>query len=561
MKRPLTLLLILLAAWVIQCHDPKADQRTANAPLFDNLGSFHHPISTNSALAQRYFDQAMVFYYAFNYAEAIRSFRAGARLDPNCAMFYWGEAQALGPHVNEPMDGKAASDAFFAVQKALTLASRASAVEREYIHALSQRYALTQQSSREQLDDAFAKAMLQLARRHPEDVDAATLFAESVMVLSPWNYWTSAGKPQPNTPKILEALEGVLVRAPRHPGANHYYIHAVEAVHPGRAERSAKVLETAAPGAGHLVHMPSHVYLLLGQYEKAAASNRQAAKADELYIAECKKQGFQPAGSTSKSPATCGNHSYYTQTYYPHDLHFLWYVQCMQGNSAGAAESAQKFVAAIPANAFLKYPTLEMFLPVKLLTMTRFGKWKQILHEPKPAPELSYTTAIWYYARGMAFCNTKQIERACSELQKLEALTTQSTQTATALYGGAPALQLVSLAEADLRGNLAMTGKRFKLATKHFEEAVALQDALPFSEPPAWYYPVRQSLAESYLARHKPKMAEEQYRQDLSKYPENGWSLFGLQKALRAQGKMTEADVVVERFKKAWRNADVSFTE
>jgi len=340
MKRRTSRLLLFLALSALQCQDPNADLRIANAPLFDNLGTFHHPISTNSALAQRYFDQAMVFYYGFNYAEAIRSFRAGARLDPDCAMFYWGEAQALGPHVNEPLTSKAASDAFFAIQKALKLAPQASAIEREYIDALSRRYSLGQKLSRAELDVDFAQAMLRLARNHPEDPDAATLFAESVMVLSPWNYWQPNGQPRPNTLKILEALQAVLSKVPDHPGANHYYIHAVEAAQPARAQQSARALETAAPGAGHLVHMPSHIYLLLGQYEKAAASNRHAAMADQAYIAACKKQGFLPAGSTAKSLAACGNHSYYTQTYYPHDLHFLWYVQCMQGNSAGALETA-----------------------------------------------------------------------------------------------------------------------------------------------------------------------------------------------------------------------------
>ncbi len=556
MKLSNNILLLLAFSLFLQCKDASEDPSLANAPLFANLEGFHHKISTESVLAQRYFDQGMTLFYAFNYAEAIRSFRAGTRLDPDCAMFYWGMALSLGPHVNEPREAKAASDAYFAIQKALRLLNNTSDAERDYILALAKRYAPNFNRESSELDVAYSKAMLELAVKHPNDPDAATLFAESVMVLSPWNYWQEDGQPQPNTPKILEALERVLSQAPDHPGANHYFIHAVEAIDPTRALASADRLQRLAPAAGHLIHMPSHIYLVTGRYAEAATANQLAAKADEEYLQQCRDQGFAPAGKNAQLGSTCGTSSYYEETYYPHNLHFLWYIQLMQGKRSAAAETARNFLATVTLRAFSKYPALEIFYPIELFTFARFEEWHRILNHQKPPVNLRYATAIWHYARSLAYARTGSLPKARAERAQLLAIANDHADGILSLYGGAASQQLLRLADALLQATFSETQHNREDAIKHYKTAVEIQDSIPFTEPPAWYFPVRQALGRLYLAQQMHQQAADIYRKDLAQYPKNGWSLFGLEKALRQQGETAAADEVLRQFHEAWAEAD-----
>jgi tetratricopeptide (TPR) repeat protein len=350
-----------LRASVIRAEAQAAGELT---PLFGNLGSHHHQITTGSELAQRYFDEGLILTYGFNHAEAIRSFRDAITVDSACAMCYWGIALALGPNINAPMDASAVPDALVALEKALQLAPVASAAEQAYIHALTARYSSAPAADRTELDLAYANAMRELAARNPDDLDAVTLFGEALMDLSPWQYWTPDGKATEYTPEIVAVLESVLARSPNHPGANHYYIHAVEASKsPDRALPSARRLETLVPGAGHLTHMPSHAYWRVGQYTDAGRVNEQAILVDEATF----RRGVQGADQ--------GSHAFYSLSYYPHNVHFLFAASHMQGRRELAMTAARKLVTVIPDPAYREIPALEDFRPMPLYAMVRFGMW------------------------------------------------------------------------------------------------------------------------------------------------------------------------------------------
>jgi len=532
-----------LAALLAGCslvRGGKDESANRPAPLFEDLGSYHHPITTDSDLAQKYFDQGLILAYGFNHAEAERSFRAATEVDPSCAMCFWGVALALGPNINKPMASEDAPAAYEAAQRALELAPGASPREQAYVQALAQRYAAEAPADRAPLDRAYADAMAEAASTYPDDLDLATLYAEALMDLQPWDYWDAAGKPKGSADQIVAVLEQVLAAAPNHPGALHLYIHAVEASSdPQRGEVAADRLGDLVPGAGHLVHMPAHIYLRIGRYADASEANVRAAAADESYITQCNVQGFYPA------------------LYYPHNIHFLWLTASIEGRYNLALESARKLSAAVTEEQVRQYPEIEWYLPTPLFTLARFERWDDILVEPAPPADFSYNTAVWHYARGLAYAAKGNVEAARSELAAIDAiLETPAVRDYVPAPGQPPTKHLIEIAENILTASVAEATKQRAATIAALQTAVRLQDALPYMEPPYWYYPVRQSLGAAYLRFGEPRKAEAVFRRDLEEHPDNGWSLFGLAASLDAQGRSREAAEVHAQFEEAWRNAD-----
>lgn len=514
------------------------------APLLNNLGSHHHEISTSSKLAQRYFDQGLILAYGFNHAEAARSFRAGAELDPNCAMCYWGLAYVLGPNINAAMEEDAVPEAWQAISKAVELSSHATAQEQDYIKALAKRYNNQVTTDRTALDLAYAQAMAELVQRYPDDLDAATLYAEALMDTTAWDYWQENGKPKPETIKILATLDSVLERNQQHPGANHFYIHAVEAQHPELGIAAAERLGDLVPRAGHLVHMPAHIYIRVGRYHDAVVANQKAIAADRDYITQCHAQGLYPLA------------------YMPHNQHFLWYAATMSGQSEVAMTAAQQTAAMVDQKLIREpgYGTLQHFSVMPLYTLVKFGQWKEILAQPSPAEDLKYPQGVWHYARGMALAAQGKLEAANQELKALSAIASDPELESVTIWDINTTASLVQIATQVLAGEIAFQQGDYEQAIKALEAAVVLDDELNYDEPDPWYSPVRQSLGAVLLKANRPEQAEQIYRQDLATYAENGWSLQGLAQSLQAQGKIKEARAVEQRFAQAWQYADVTLS-
>lgn len=518
----------------------------AQAPLLSGLGDFNHPITTDDPWAQRYFNQGIIMASGFNHAEAIRAFRAAQRLDPGCAMCFWGEALATGPNINVTSKGKAIMmpeariEAHAAIQKALSLEAGVSERERDLIAAQSARYNGDPATAREPLDMAYADAMRELAAKYPDDDDIQAMFAEAMMNTMPWDYWLDAENPKPGTAEVIAALETVMARNPDHPLALHLYIHAVEASSdPGRAEEAADRLASLVPGSGHLVHMPSHIYWRVGRYYDASEANVRAAQVDEDYIAQCKAQGLYPA------------------LYYPHNIHFLWSSASMEGRSEVAIEAGRKVAANVRLEQIREFPIIEFFQTVPLLSLVRFAHWEEILQEPQPPQELAYSTAIWHYARAIAFARTGELAAARSEIDAMQPL--MDNESIWFLDGNDyPASQILAIADFLAKGEVALAEENYPAAIAAYSAAVDTQDTLPYTEPPFWYYPTRQTLGHALLLAGDNVEAEAVFRADLAQYPRNGWSLFGLARSLEAQGKEEEAAVVQQRFGNIWARADVS---
>lgn len=541
--------LAFIPLFAIACSKtPETDAELATragAPLFKGMGDYHRVIDTKDPGAQRYFDQGMVLAFGFNHAEAIRSFRAAQKLDPNCAMCFWGEALATGPNINVTAKGKAIMSpeeqvaAFKALENAVTLTNGKPDIERDLIQALTKRYAPAPVDDRTALDQAYAAALGELVKKYPSDDDIAAMYAEAWMNTMPWNYWSDGETPRPEIVPVIAALESTLARSPKHPLALHLYIHAMEASStPQKAEAAADTLYTLVPGSGHLVHMPAHIFWRVGRYNDAAEANVQAAKVDEDYIAACNAQGFYPA------------------MYYPHNIHFLWAASSMQGQSKVAIEAARKVAANVRLEQIDQFPTVEFFHTIPLLSLVQFGHWDEILTEPQPRADLAFSNAIWRYARGVALANKGDIKGAKAEQAALVPL--KANEKVMKLDGSDyPASQLLAIADNLLLGEIAMASGDTKTAVAKFTTAVASQDALPYTEPPFWYYPTRQSLGAALLKAGKAAEAEAVYRRDLEVYPHNGWSTFGLIQALEAQKKTADADMQREHFKAMWQFADI----
>jgi len=504
----------------------------AHPPLYTDLGTHHRAIGSRVPLAQQYFDQGLRLVYGFNHAEAIRSFTRATELDPTCAICWWGIAYAYGPHVNLGMDSASGVKAYQAAQKALSLSSKASPWKRAYIRAVAARYAAVPPVNRASLDSAYARGMADVARSYPNDLDATALSAESLMDLRPWNYWTPQGKPYPGTEEIVRKLERVIARNPEHPGACHYYIHAVEAVNPQLAVPCAERLARLMPGVGHMVHMPAHIYIRVGRYADAAASNVHAIHTDEMFI-----EGQKPV-------------TVYSLAYYPHNIHFLAFASTMAGRSAQAIEAARMLKPKVNLDVARSVAMLQDMVPYYALTLTTFGRWDDVLAEPLPPSDIRKSFAMAYYARGVAHAAKGQFAEALIALDTVKAID-------AATPADAEAKTAVSIAVHALMGEIAARSGKLDEGIAHFSEALKIEDAGLYFEPPKWYYPIRESLGAALLKAGRSAEAEAVYREDLKRFPENGWSLFGLAGALKAQGKSAEAAAVEKRFAKAWSAADV----
>lgn len=511
----------------------------AAVPLFKNLGSSHHPISTTSDQAQKYFDQGLRLVFGFNHEEAIRAFEEAAIQDPAAPMPYWGIALALGPNINAPMGKDEERHALEAIRQARTRLDRADEQERAYIDALTKRYVAAKGAKRETLDRAYADAMRQVWRRYPGDPDAGTLFAESMMDLRPWDLWTSDGMPKPGTEEIVATLESVLAHSPDHAGACHYYIHAVEASpHPERALGCADKLPGLMPGAGHLVHMPAHIYARVGKYHESVERNADAARVDEQYLAQQHLAGD------------------YADGYYSHNLHFLWFSLVMEGRGADSIKAAESLLATITEEEVRKDHLKEQFLPAKLFSLIRFGRWEDMLKEPPPPKGLRLVEGIWRLGRGLGLAATGRLPGAAGEHVALARLTKQFRRTKS--QEEKIERDQLKIAERLLAGDLAARHQRYEESIKALREAVRIEDALQYSEPPLWPLSVRHYLGSILLLAHRSAEAEAEYQADLKRFPENGWGLFGLAQSLKAQQKSGDAVEVIRRFEKAWTYADVA---
>ena len=521
--------------------EPPAQQATttgAIAPRLQNLGTHAFPVSTRNRQAQLFMNQGLNLAYAFNHAEARRAFREAARLDSNLAMAYWGQALVLGPNINALMEPNEEPNAYELVQKALSLKSRASAREQAYIDALAQRYSGAA-SDRKPRDQAYATAMRTVHQRFPQDLDAAMLYVESVMDLRPWGYWQRDGTPHEGTAEVVALTEQVMAKNPRHPAALHMYIHLMEATTPAKAEKAADTLLTLMPAAGHMVHMPGHIYQRVGRYADAMKSNELAIAADEDYIAQCQAQGLYPMG------------------YYPHNIHFLWFAASADGQSRVAIESARKLAAKIDDETLKAVPMLAGFRIVPYYALTRFGRWEEMLQQPEPPAFNAVLRATWHYARGLSLVATGRVDQAATELDRLKALLPDESMKQP-LFSPNLAGFVLAPAPGVLQAEIDAARGNYDSAVAHLERAVRLEDSLVYTEPSEFHYPPRQALGAILLEAGRPAEAETVYWEDLRRNQDNGWALFGLMQALRAQKKEAEASLIEARFTRAWSRSDVT---
>ena len=535
---------LLSVAVLAHAPDPAPAARNAvPARLLEGMGGYRFDIAASDPLAQRYFDQGIVLAWGFNFAEAERSFIEAARLEPDCAICWWGAAYARGPSINHDMDPAALAAARAHIRRATQLLPRASARQRALIEALGKRYAAGAKRPGAPDDSAYVRAMRAVYQRHPDDTDVLTLLADALMVPHGRDFWTRSGAPRPWTHEILGLLERALALAPDHPGANHYYVHVLEdSPYPERARESAQRLQTIAPGVAHLVHMPAHVLLRLGDYAGAAQANRNAIAADRAYLA-----------TTDADPA-------YVAGYVEHNYHFLWYASLMAGDSHSAMAAAQELAryAGSDAAAGIARGTRQHFLALPLYTMVRFGQWQAILDAPRPAPASAYADGVWRYARGMALLRTGQAGPAGEERARLGEEWRRAQRDRAALKNVIPLAKLLAIPARLLEAELAAAAGDFERSIERAREAVRIESALEADEPPAWHMPSRHTLGARLLEAGRAEEAERVYRDDLGVHPENGWSLAGLAASLERQGKSAAADEVRARLGRAWASADVA---
>jgi tetratricopeptide (TPR) repeat protein len=511
------------------------------APRLQNLGSHTFPVSTRNKKAQLFINQGINLAYGFNHAEARRAFREAARLDPTLAMAYWGQALVLGPNINAMMEANEEPQALELIQKAKSLMSSASPKEQALILALEKRYSGTSEA-RTANDKAYADAMREVHERFPDDLDIAMFYVESMMDLRPWGYWMRDGHPYEGTEEIVALTEKVLRRHPTHPGALHMYIHLMEpTATPERAEQAADTLLTLMPAAGHMVHMPSHIYQRVGRYADAMKSNQLAIAADEDYLAQCQAQGIYP------------------MAYYPHNIHFLWFAATASGQSGIALKSAHQIADKISDSVLSEMPFTAVFRVVPYWTLARFGHWQEVLAEPAPPASNLFLKGSWHYVRGLAYVMTGQLQQAEQELQRLRTIL-RDPGLDMPLFSSNTSHSVLRIGPEVLAGEIAAARGEFDTAIAHLERAIRFEDGLVYTEPAEWHYPPRLALGAILLEAGYPDEAETVYWEDLRRNRDNGWALFGLQQALRAQNKEQEAKVIAERFKKAWKQADITLT-
>lgn len=509
--------------------------------LMQGLGDLHHPVSTSNRQAQQYFDQGLRLIYAFNHDEAAHSFQHAAELDPKLAMAYWGIAEAVGPNYNDPASDDRFKAAHGAIQKAVDLEGNASATEKAYIEAMAKRFPADPKADRRKGAEDYRDAMREVVKQYPDDLDAATLFAESGMNLHPWGLWHSDGTPEAGTEEIVSTLESVIRRDPNHMGAVHYYIHAVEASpSPERALAGANRLATLAPAAGHLVHMPAHVYIRTGDYDSAVKTNQKAAAADEAYIKSSGAQGIYP------------------MMYYSHNLHFIAMCSAMNGDYAEAKKAANMLAAHV-GPAVKDMPPLEGFMTIPMAVEIRFHRWNDILTAKAPDPAMKTTTVFYHFARGMALAGTGKVAEAEAEYKFVsEAEKATPEDVVFAMPVNNKAKDILKIAENVLGAKIAVAKKDTAGATAMLKEAVAIQDSLKYGEPPDWFFPVRESLGAVLLSSGNAAEAEKVFREDLDRNPRNPRSLYGLREALKAQKRDYDAGFIQKQFDASWKGTGVT---
>jgi tetratricopeptide (TPR) repeat protein len=511
------------------------------APRLQNLGVHTFKVSTADPRAQLFINQGLNLTYGFNHAEAGRAFAEAARLDPNLAMAYWGQALVLGPNINAAMDAEAEPRALALIQKAMALRDRAPARERAYIEALSARYT-GKPDDRSAADRAYASAMKQLTAAFPDDLDARTLYAESLMDLRPWGYWTRDGRPYDETREIESTLAAVIAKHDTHPGALHLWVHLWESVDPKRAEAEADRLVPLMPGAGHMVHMPAHIYQRIGRHADVIRVNQMAARADEDYIAQCRAQGLYPLA------------------YYPHNLHFIWMGASASGQKTLAMESARKLAGAVPAEALKGAPILQGFLVVPYYAMVRFGEWDQILADPGPAHATAFTRGVYSYARAMALIARNRLDEAERALEELRELAVDPSIAGQTTFSSNTGRSILRIAPEVVAGELAAARRQWDSAVLHFDRAIRYEDALVYQEPPDWHVPVRQNLAAALIGADRASEAETVLWEDLKRNPDHVWNLSLLSKALTAQNKTADAAMIEARLARALKGAHAMAT-
>jgi tetratricopeptide (TPR) repeat protein len=558
MKNILLYILVVSSLILVACteRDQKSEIKKEDKPLspfISGLEIVHYPVRTNNPEAQKFFDQGLALTYGFNHAEAHRSFLECARLDPDCAMCYWGIGFALGPNINAPMFGDNVPKAWEALQKALQYSENGGEKEKDLISALSKRYGETPPPDRSHLDAAFADAMRELAKKYPDDVFIVTLTAESLMDLHPWDYYTKDGQLKEWTPEILDTLQAALKLDGKHPQANHLYIHAVEASNtPELGLASANNLRGIVPGAGHLVHMPSHTYIRTAHYADALTVNELATQSDESYFEQLRAQGFDIVDSL------------YRHMYYPHNYHYQMFAASMMGNkekALKAADNTRKAMLTETGTELMKQPgwsTLQHFYSMPVFVRIRFGVWDEIIAEQFPEKDLLYPRAVLHYGRGLAFASRGDIEKANAELKSLKEILADEDLDKMAIWDLNRGPTLITIAKEVLLGEIAAAKGDYETAIFSLLAAMEIEEALIFDEPPSWTSPSRQRLGAILLAAGKPVEAETVYRRELKRFADNGWSLMGLQLSLEAQGRHEEAKKVQARFKDAWKDADIA---
>jgi tetratricopeptide (TPR) repeat protein len=552
MRSILSLLILLFSnsSW-LAAQELQKPSPAGPAALLPGLESHHHAIATKNAEAQKFFDQGLMLNFGFNHDEAVRSFRRAIELDPEAAMAYWGVAWALGPRyayvsltpgsdIFLDVDLERERAAYQAVQKAMAMHSRAPENERRYIEALAKRYSGGANPNRKKLLSDYKDAMARLVRQYPDDLDAQVLYAESLMLRRPWQLWKADGTPEEGTDEAVSVLEGVLSRDPQHPGANHYYIHAVEgSQHLERAIPSAERLMTLVPGAGHLLHMPTHIFFQMGDYEDAAVTNEHAAAADERYM--------ERSGTAGPYPLML----------YTHNLHFLAVSRAAQGRYEEAKVAADR-VAEFAALRVKEMQMAECWVALPLLIQVRFQRWDEMLQAPAPDSTWLTVNALWHFARSLAFAGKARIVDANGERELFEAARRQLPASALYVNGYNSAVSVLNVAAIVLEARLTTDGRS---AVELWRKAVAAQDALNYDEPPPWYYPIRESLGAALLRNGQAVEAEAVFREDLRRDRRNGRCLFGLMESLKAQNKLVDAEWVRKQYEAAWRGAPLRIAD
>lgn len=516
------------------------------ATLIPGLGNYHFTISSTTPDVQRWFDQGLMLTYGFNHDAAERSFLRAASLDPDCAMCWWGAALVLGPHVNAGMDPGNNEKAWKRLQRAQALAAGATPREQAFIEALAARYAEQPPENRRSLDEAYAAATGALTKARPDDLDAAVFHAEALMDLQPWDYYDGQGQPKGHTDEIVAALESVMERDPDHAGALHLYVHAVEAsAHPERGVAAADHLRTLIPGSGHLVHMPAHIYSRVGRWHDAVLANQIAIESDDAYLNLCRGNtgGVYPLG------------------YVPHNHHFLWFAASMEGNSTLAREAA-RHTAERTADAQLMrtagFEAMQHYWMTPWFDDVRFGRWDDIAGKPNPAPDLPYVSVVWHYAQGMAAARQGRTQDARQHLEAMRPLVASPELRKITVWDRYPLSHAADIAERSLTAEVALLDRDADAALAALREATTIEDSIPYDEPPGWHSPTRHALGAVLLDAGKAAEAEAVYRAELARNPQNGWSLVGLAKSLRAQKRNAEAAETEQAFERSWQNADIT---